>query len=150
VGVLDLSGADLSGFDAIPSAWYDAVVFEVNAAEVENDTGKLPVGTEGISVRFKIDGGEHDGKSVWNRYWFAPASYEKKAQLDGILARFLLAIGYTEDEVKSGTFEINPSDMEGRQCAVNVKRYTYDGMDRNRVNGVRPRGEVTTEGAGLL
>ncbi len=150
MSVLDLSGADLSGFDPLPSAWYDAIVFEVTHAEVENDTGKLPIGTEGLSVRFKIDGGEHDGKSVWNRYWFAPAHYEKKAQLDGILARFLLAIGYTEEEVKSGNFEIKPEELEGRQCSVNVKKYTYDGMDRNRVNGVRPRGAVTTEGAGLL
>ena len=149
-GVLDLSGADLSGFDAMPSGQYDATVFEVTSAEVENDSGKLPVGTTGISVRFKIDGGEHDGKSVWNRYWFAPASYEKKAQLDGILARFLIAIGYDEKEVTSGNFSIEPADMEGRKCNVSVKRYTYDGLDRNRVTGVRPIGSVTTEGAGLL
>jgi hypothetical protein len=149
--VLDLSGADLSGFDAVPSAWYDANVFEVTAAEVENDTGKLPVGTKGLSVRFKLDGGEHDGKSVWNRYWFAPAEYETKAQLDGILARFLLAIGYTEEEVKSGNFSIVPEEIEGRPCSINVKKYTYDGLDRNRVTGIRPRGqEVTQEGAGLL
>jgi hypothetical protein len=150
MSVLDLSNADLSGFDAIPSAQYDAVVFEVTAAETENETGKLPVGTKGISVRFKIDGGEHDGKSVWNRYWFAPESYEKKAQLDGILARFLVAIGYDEKEVTSGNFEINPENMEGRECNVAVKRYTYDGLDRNRVQGVRPRGTVTQGGAGLL
>jgi hypothetical protein len=150
--VLNLAGADMSGFDAIPSDNYDALVFEVTAAEVENENGKLPYGTPGISVRFKIDDGrEHDGKSVWNRFWFAPEGYEKKAQLDGILARFLVAIGYDETKVLSGDFEINPEDMEGRECNIIVKKYVYDGVDRNKITGVRPRGVVeTTEGAGLL
>lgn len=150
--VLDLSNADLKGFEIIPSGWKDAVAYELTDVEVENDTGKLPVGTPGINVQFKIDGGEYDGRYLWNRYWFAPKDYDpqKKRTLDGMFARFLLACGISEKEVTSGKFTLKNEDLVGRELQINVGQYTYDGEKRNKINGTRPRGANVEESGALL
>lgn len=150
--VLDLSNADLKGFEIIPSGWKDAVIYEVTDVAVENDTGKLPVGTPGINIQFKLDGGEHDGRFLWNRYWFAPADYDpqKKRTLDGMFARMLLAAGFSEKEVTSGKFKLENDALVSRELQVNVGQYTYDGEKRNSIKGTRPRGANLEESGALL
>lgn len=141
--VLDLSGADLKGFQPIPSGRYPAVVHEVTHIETENPEGKLPVGTPGYNVQFKVDGGEHDNARVWNRYYRAPEGYEKKAVLDGMLARFLLAIGYSEKDVTSGKMKIDVEEWINRECTVVVGLRPADqekGYEAsNNVKNVLPR-----------
>lgn len=143
--VLDLSGANMSGFDPIPSGSYPAVVFEINQVEVENDTGKLPVGTPGYNVQFAIDGGEFNNRRVFNRYWIPPSDYDeaKRKNMTGMFARFLLAIGYTEKEVTGGKFKFDPEDAIGRECTlvVGVRPGDADkGYDaQNTVRNVKPR-----------
>lgn len=147
---LDLSGADLKGFDPIPTGTYDAVVFSAEAIEAENPDGKLPMGTPGINVQFKIDGGPFDNRRVWNRYWMPPAEYdeEKRKKTLGMLARFLMAIGYPEEQVTGGGFNLDLEDMINRECAVSVK------IDReynnNKVTNVKARNAGASSQAGLL
>jgi hypothetical protein len=154
--VLDLSGADMKGFAAIPSGRYPAVVQEVKAFETDNPEGKLPVGTPGWNVQFKVDGGEHDNARVFNRYYNAPAGYEKKAMMDGFLARFLIAIGAaTEKDIAGGKAKINPADWEGCECTVVVKKRPADverGYDEsNTVSNVLPRSaSVASDDSDLL
>lgn len=143
---LDLSTADTRG-NFMEGGWKDALVAEVEPIKTENPDGKLPMGTPGINVQFTIDGGQYDTRKVWNRYWIPPASYdkEKRDKSLGMLARFLMAIGYPEDEVKSPSFSLNFEDMKGRECRVNTK-YNEE-YDNNNVTGVKPRVAVA-EGAG--
>jgi hypothetical protein len=147
---LDLSSADTRG-NLMENGWKDAVVAEVTPIVTDNPQGKLPVGTPGINVMFRIDGGPYDNRPVWNRYWFPPASYdtEKRNKALGMFARFLLAIGYPETDVKSQGFQIDFADMVGRDCRVNTK-YNEE-YDNNNVAGVKPRQAVAEgAGAGLL
>jgi hypothetical protein len=147
---LDLSSADTRG-NYMENGWKDALVTEVTPIVTDNPDGKLPVGTPGINVMFRIDGGKYDQRPVWNRYWFPPAGYdeEKRNKSLGMFARFLLALGYPEDQVKTGTFQLNFTDMVSRQCKVNTK-YNED-YDNNNVSGVKPREAVPQgSGAGVL
>jgi hypothetical protein len=147
---LDLSGADLKGFDPVPAGTYDATVFSVEAIEAENPDGRLPMGTPGINVQFKIDGGPHDNRRVWNRYWMPSGEYDedKRKKTLGMLARFLMAIGYPEEQVTGGGFNLDIEDMVNRDCKVTVK------VDReynnNKVTNVKPRDAGASSQAGLL
>jgi hypothetical protein len=143
---LNLKNADLKGFDAIPAGTYDCTVYEATMGETEG--GKLPKGTPFINVQFKVDGGEYDNRRVFRKFIIAPPkidgkAYEHKAMMDGMLAKFFIAIGYTEDEVLGGSFEPDLEDFAGRECRVTVKQREYDGGMVNDVSVVRPRSEET-------
>jgi len=151
--VLNLSGANTEGFDPIPSDRYDAFVYEVEDIEVTNDNGKLPVGTPGINVQFAVDGGKYDNRRLWRRYYIPPDGYEKAKELKDMFAQFLVAIGYTKEEVTGGEFVLNKEDMARRECTLVVSQRTYDGNVYNDVKSVRPRGAVgseVTSGGGIL
>lgn len=145
--VLDLSSADTKGFDPIPAGTYDATVYEVTPIKTENPEGRLPLGTPGINIQFKIDGGPYDNRRVFNRYWMPPTDYdaEKRNKSLGMLARFLTAIGYDETEIKSGGFQLDLADMQNRECRVSVKVDTE--YDNNKVTNVKPR-QAVAEGSG--
>lgn len=150
---LDLSSADTRG-NFMENGWKEARISEVTPILTDNPDGALPVGTPGINVMFTIDGGPYDNRKVWNRYWFPPTEgydQDKRAKTLGMFARFLIAIGYDEAEVKSEGFNLDIADMIGRECRVNTK-YNED-YDNVNVSGVKPRvagGEAAQEGAGLL
>lgn len=147
---LDLSSADTRG-NYMENGWKDAVITEVTPIVTDNPNGKLPMGTPGINVMFRIDGGQYDNRPVWNRYWFPPAEYdaEKRNKSLGMFARFLTAIGYEEATVKSPEFKLDFADMVGRECRVNTKY--NDEYDNCNVSGVKPRQAVAAgAGAGLL
>jgi hypothetical protein len=154
--VLDLSGANLKGFDPIPSGSYPALVFEVEQVETSNPDGNLPVGTPGYNVQFKVDGGEYDNRRVFNRYWIPPSDYDesKRKNMNGMFARFLMAIGYTEKEVTSGKFKFDPEDAIGRECTVVVGVRPADeerGYEaQNNIRNVKPRTAASSEGDDLL
>lgn len=147
---LDLSSADTRG-NYMENGWKDAVVAEVTPIVTDNPSGKLPIGTPGINVMFRIDGGQYDNRPVWNRYWFPPADYdeEKRNKSLGMFARFLVAIGYSDEQVKSKDVPLDFADYVGRECRVNTK-YNED-YDNNNVTGVKPRQAVSPgEGSGML
>lgn len=150
-GTLDLSGADTRG-SAMPSGTYDATVFEVTAVEIDKPDGKLPLGTPGINVQFKVDGGEYDNRRAFSRFYFPAENSDydadKRKKLLGMFARFLMAIGYEESEVMGGGFELNPEDMVSRECRITVG---YDAeYESNPVKSIKPRQAVTAGEGGLL
>lgn len=149
---LDLSSADTRG-NYMENGWKDAVIAEVELIQTDNPQGKLPMGTPGINVMFRIDGGPYDTRPVWNRYWFPPKEYdeEKRNKSLGMLARFLMAAGFPEEQVKSADFNIGDAigEMVGRELRVNTK-YNEE-YDNNNVSGVKPRQSVPEgTGAGVL
>lgn len=149
--VLDLSGAKLGQFDLMPSDWYDALVHEVTPIEIEKDDGKLPMGTPGFNVQFKIDGGEYDGRSQFNRFYLPDPDgdydHSKAQTMRGRFADFLMAIGYAEKDITSGKFKLDTDDMVGRQLRILV------GQDKageyNQVRNFKPVG-ANMEEAGII
>lgn len=143
---LNLAGADTSsGFDALPSATYPCAVKKIEMQSIKGDSGTLPKGTPGFSVQFRVVGGEYDNRVLFNNYWIAPAkidgkAYEHKKMMDGMIAKFFIAIGYDEKEVTGGDFDPDFDDIVGRECLVTVGQREYNGEVQNIVKGVRPVG----------
>ena len=152
---LNLKDADLKGFDAIPAGTYDAVVYEASMGETEGgENAKLPKSTPYLNVQFKVEGGEFDNRRVFNKFIIAPGKvdgkpYEHKKMMDGMLAKFFMAIGFSEEEVLGGSFDPDLEDLNGRECRVTVKQREYNGSTYNDVSAVRPRSEVSA-GSSLL
>lgn len=148
--VLDLSGAKLGQFDLVPPNWYEASVYAVEDVEIEKEDGKLPQGTPGKNIQFKIEGGEYDNRRVFNRFWLpADGTYDadKRMTMLGRFADFLKAAGFSEKELTSGKFKFDPEDIVGREMRISV------GIDKsgdyNTVRNFKPKGENIEE-AGLL
>jgi hypothetical protein len=145
---LNLAGADTKGFAAIPSDTYDCAVQAVTDVAIKGDSGTLPKGTPGISVQFRVVGGEYDNRRLFNNYWIAPAkiggkAYDKKAMMDGMLAKLFIALGYDEEEVTGGDFDPDYEDVVGRECRVVVGQKEYEGETQNTVKAVKPVGGDT-------
>lgn len=174
-GVLDLTGADTSTFDAIPAARYKATVWEVKwDATKGGENAKLPAGSPLLKVQFKLSDEYQDveyvnddgqktkiGKNrrVFGQWSIPPADYdpEKAAKLKGMLVNMLLGLGYEEKAVTKGNFKLDLEDMTGRECVVVVGKQEYpkgSGSWNNPVNGVKPAGSVATgssnDSSGLL
>lgn len=149
---LNLAGAETFDSSTLPTAWYDAVITKVEDCEVENDTGKLPVGTPGIVVTFRVDGGEHDGRFQWNRYWFAPDDYNPDAKkwIDGAWLKLFSAAGFgTEDDLRKGKgIPKDTQDLVGNELSMRVGVQKND-KSRNEIKDLRPRGQAASS-SGLL
>lgn len=153
--VLNLSGADLKGFDAMESGLYPATVYEITLRETKGNPGAaLPAGVPMWNVQFRIaDGHEYENRRAFRSYTLAPSeidgvAYEHKAKMDGMIARFLMDIGYSEAEITSGKFKPDFEDMVGRPVGVVLKRKmkynTTPEMDEwdNEVVGTKPIDKV--------
>jgi hypothetical protein len=126
LGTLNLADADLSAgdFDPIPAASYEMHIHEVTAVEIpEESQGKLPPGTPGYNIQFRVDGGKYDNRVVFKRFYIPPTDYdaEKRKKAIGIFVNFLLAMGYEKDVVMSGAFNNDPTDWIGKKVRVSVK-----------------------------
>lgn len=147
---LDLSGAKVGQFDLMDSGWYDAHVHEVTPIEIEHDEGKLPMGTPGYNIQFKVDGGESDGRSQFNRFYLPKEGEYDESKRQTALGRFvdfLVAVGYSKEEVMSGKFKFDPEDVVGRQCRILVGRDKAG--EYNNVRNFKPVG-ANIEESGII
>lgn len=164
MGPLDLSGADLTGFDPMPGGQYKFEVFECKPVSIADDTeGKLPPGTPGYAVQLKIIGDtegnegeeyEYYNRRSFTRFYFPPADYDKSkaARMQGMFVKFLLAIGYEEAEVMGGSFSFDPDDAVDREGIVTLGlQPAKDGYPaQNKVNGFKSLSEAAATATGLL
>lgn len=141
---LNLAGADKGGFEAIPSDTYDCAIQEVTMTETKSEDGALPKGTPGLNVQFRVVGGDFDNRRLFNTYWIAPKKYEKKAMMDGMLARFFVALGFDEELVTGGSFEPETDELVGLECRVVVGQREYLNEMQNVVKNVKPVGSGST------
>lgn len=156
---LNLAGADLKGFEPFDAGRYELKVTEMDVVYTKNESGdgKMPAGTPGYNVRFTVQGGKFDERHVWNNYWLPTAEFEesseenkqKSQKMKGIFARFLIALGYSEEEVTGGSFQVDINDIIGRTVMgqVGIKRSEEYG-DRNVIKNVK-RVETAAE-SGIL
>lgn len=131
---LNLTGAEEMSFDPIPAGTYDAVVFEAETVHTSKP-GKMPEGTPGLSIQFKITDEKFANRRVWNTYWIAPASHEGKTKMDGMLYGFLKAVTGNEN----AKLELDTDELQGLPCKIVVGvQEARDGYDaRNIVRRVK-------------
>lgn len=166
LGTLNLADADTSAgnFDPIPAAAYDMHVHEVTPVEIaEGSNGKLPVGTPGYNIQFRVDGGKYEGRVVFKRFYLPGEDYdaEKRRKSLGIFVNFLVAMGYDKDEIMSGSYDNDHTDWVGKEVKVNVKiraaTLNDEGEEvypaQNEVTSIKPRataGSALGADAGVL
>jgi hypothetical protein len=155
--VLDLSGADTSGFDTIKAGTYDAVVFKAEMQETKGGPeAKMPAGTPKLNIQLKITEEPYNNRRVFTSYVIPPADYDptKAAKMKGMFVRFLTAIGYDEKKVQSGKFNLDIEDLSGRECRVVVgvkpKWGGAEGETDNEVKGVKAIGDTSGATSGGL
>lgn len=175
--LLNLTDADTTGFEALPPSRYPAEVFEATMQEVKKDTGKMPIGTPMINVQMRITGptDAEENRRAFRSFVIPPDDYgvkpkdekKKKAadKMNGMIVRFLLAIGYTEEDLRKPDFDLDLEAIQGKECAVQLTRvpkmaedpqnptkYVATGEMKNEIAGFYPIGELTAVGAsgGLL
>lgn len=163
-GPLDLSGADTTGFDPVPSGQYKVEVLEFKPTSIAEDTeGKLPPGTPGYAVQLKIVGNaegdegedyEYFNRRVFTRFYLPDETYDKTkgARMKGMFVKFLTAVGYEESEVMSGTFQLDPDDVEGREAIATLGIQPEQGgyPAQNKVNSMKSLSEATATASGLM
>jgi Protein of unknown function (DUF669) len=152
--VLDLSGADTSGFEALPAGAYNCTVYETELTEV-GPNAKSPPGTPMVKVQFRVkDGEEHEGHPFWANYPLPGKDVENAAKTLGNFVNFLVAAGEDADKVKSKGFDTNKLDsLEGREVVVRVTRGEWpkdSGEYTNNVRGVKPAGSSTGKRPSVL
>lgn len=153
-GPLNLSDADLSGFDPLEPARYNAEVFDIAWDAVKNTdgTGKMPAGTPMLKIQFKITDEPHENRRVFVTYVNPPKDYDqsKAAKMRGMIARFFIACGDTEETVRNKNFDPDFEDYKGRPVVVVVGKEPkkdrqgniIEGEFNNPVKGVKPAGSI--------
>jgi|SRR5215831_3206551 len=173
-GPLNLSDADLSGFDPIEPGRYNAEVFEITMDAVKNTSGegKMPAGTPMMKVQFRLVNNEpivlDDGKTVnlenravWTQFVIPPVEYDKgkAAKMKGMIARFFIATGDPEEVVLNSEFDPDFNEYKGRPVVVVLGKEqkrdrngnTIEGEYNNPVKGVKPAGSIVgSTSSGLL
>lgn len=128
--VVDFTGVSTSP-EVIPAGTYNARVYEVELRTSANS------GNPYINWRFRIDGGEYDGRQL-----FFVTSLKEGALWN--LKRTLKALRFEGD--LEGQVDLGDLDnFLGRQCRIVVGVEDYLGEPRNRVTRVLPPEEGAME-----
>jgi hypothetical protein len=166
-GPLDLGDADVRGFAPIDPGRYNAEIVELTWDATKNAGGKTPVGTPMLKVQFRVLNPQIDGEVIdqdrraFTQFVNPPKDYDpkKRATMQGMIARFFMALGFTEDEVKSGSFNPDFAELQGTPCVVTLGREQKRDRDgnvvpdewNNPVKNVKAAGTLEeAAGAGLL
>lgn len=168
MGPLDLSDADLEGFDAIDAGRYNVELVELTWDAVKNPNGKLPVGTPILKIQAKVvDHEQYENRRLFDQFTVPPKDYDAKkaATMKGFMARFFMALGYTEEQIKSPEFNPNFEDLQGQAAVAVVGKEPKKTRDadgelvvvpdewNNPIKGWKPAGSLATAGeeaSGLL
>jgi hypothetical protein len=159
MGPLDLSGADMDTFEAVPPGRYNVEVFEVTMDAVRNarGDGKLPAGTPMLKIQWRATEDNPDGlnnRRFWSQFVIPPKDYDKSKadKMKGMLARTLIALGEPEEKVLAKGYEPDLEDLVGRAAVIQVgreqkldsnTREPIEGEFNNPVKGVKPAGSIT-------
>ncbi len=162
VGPLDLSGADTSGFSPVDSGTYKASIFEATWREVKNESGKLPQGTPGLNIQFKLNEkvGSPDYKvenrRVFNTYWLPEGNYDadKRARMQGMFVTLLVNAGLDKAKITKKGFVVDLEDLQGREIGLTLGVQPADeekGYDaQNTVKGTKPIDKIGSGSSSLI
>ena len=148
MAVVDISGVEAGGFEAIPAGQYHVAITDGELKE-SGPNAKNP-GAEYIAWEFTVQGGEHDGRKLWSNTSMLPQAL---FGIKGLLA----AVGHPAANGSFDTSEII-DECTGLECIVVVKKRLYEGDYKNEIksykpvdgNTVAPSGNVGGKGKGGL
>lgn len=170
-GPLDLGDADVKGFAPIDPGRYKGEIADLVWDAVKNAGGKMPVGTPMLKITSRVHQPKIDNevidqdRLVWAQYIVPPKDYDprKRATMLGMIARFFMSLGFTEEQVKASSFNPNFEDLKGQEVVVVVGREpkkdrdgrVVEGEFNNPVKGFKSidtwaDAEGTASGSGLL
>lgn len=164
-GPLNLADADIKGFDALDAGRYNAEIFEIKwDATKGGEDAKMPKGTPLMKVQLKVLNPKIDDvpieqdRRVFTQFVNPPKDYDKKksATMKGMIARFFMAAGDTEEQVRSKNFEPDFEDYKGRPVVVVLNKQRKYGTKpednewENKVTGIKPASSGVETGGGLL
>lgn len=150
--VLDLSGADTSGFQPVPAGAYNATVFSIEMAETSG-SGKLEAGIPMVKVQFALQDEPYENRRVFTNYVLPNQDqHENSSRFLGSFVNFLAALGV--ELPKSGKFDpAELSKLEGEPCVIRVaigKTSEQYPDPQNEVRGVKPAGSTISTGEPTL
>lgn len=128
----------------VPADSYDLVVEKANWK-------KAQTGADMIVVQFKVDTGAQRGKTIFTNLVFSPEKafalnmFFKNLEAMGIGADFFASLQQTGASVESALTTIAQT-IVGRNVRAQVGISTYQGQDRNQIEGMTP---PTTAPGGL-
>lgn len=129
-GPLDLGDADVRGFAPIDPNRYKGEIVEISWDAVKNPGGKTPVGTPMLKVQFRVENPEIDGevidqdRRVFTQFVNPPRDYDKRKRetMLGMIARFFMALGFTEEQVKAAGFNPDFEELKGIPVVLTVSK----------------------------
>jgi hypothetical protein len=139
----DFGGVEPAANKALPTATYLMRIFKLDWGKIGDNARPENVGKDKLSVTFKVDGGDQDGREFPQQYTFGPEQWG--------LPRFMqlcVASGKIPESVLEGKEKITPAHvakMQGALVAVKVVSapakvkeldYADDFGNVNRVRGV--------------
>lgn len=134
------------GFDPLPPGEYDVVVDSAESVLSKN-------GKNMIKVRFKVDGGPSNNRTVFWNAVFSPTRDDGSPNEGALKAWFgnMAAFG-----MKAEFFSTNPSfetiadTMTGKKVRVTLAIREYQGQEQNDVKRVKPPtgGAIEVQGVG--
>jgi Protein of unknown function (DUF669) len=117
-----------AGFDPLPPSTYDVIVDEASATQSSN-------GKDMIKATFKVEGGPHDTRKIFNQFVISPDSPNGLA----FFFRHMAVLGLKEDFFANNpTTEMVAGALVGRRCRVKVSIRQWNEQDRNQVDAVLP------------
>ncbi len=125
---ISFQGVESKSFEPLPKGRY---LSKVSALEYNAESKRS--GEPALSWEFTVTGGEHN-----NRKGFLNTSLQPQSLWNTM--RILMALGYTEDEVKSREWDFEDpeviDEIIGRDCVIVIRHEKYEGEDRQRVSRV--------------
>ena len=120
---LDFSNTGDSTFEPLPAGLYPATVFDIKQ-KVGKDSGQP-------YLEFTFALSDQNGRRAWSNYSLQPAALWK-------LKSTLLALGVPAKSLE-GNFELDPKDLLGRECVLELIVDSWQGKATNSVNEVHPK-----------
>lgn len=124
---VDMEGVE-SGGKIVPDGTYEGRIKSLEEKESSNDNPMLV-------VKWEVLSGKGKGGVIWDNISLTPQALWR---LKGLLEAL-------EIEVPDGSMDIDLSELEGAECAIQVTNERYEGKDRPRVTGYGSPGEAEEE-----
>lgn len=117
-----------AAFEPLPVGTYDVTVDTAEATQSSS-------GKDMIKVKFKVLGGPHEGRGLFNQFVISPDSANALA----FFFRHMAAFGLDEKYFATNPqLEAVAAALVGKVCRVKVSIREWQGQDRNQVDAVMP------------
>lgn len=135
---VDLSGVEERDFEPLPNGKYHVSITDYDIRET-GEEAKHPE-NDYLNVEFTVQSGDHEGRKLWTNVMLPP--YEPF-----MLYNILRASGKTEEELKSGEFELDFDDLHGLEMVAKVGRQKGN-KDYNEIKRFEPYDPDTFDAGG--